>query len=698
MKSNSKSIYLFLFFISVLPVFGQVQKDTTALSEVILHASPIKSVIQNTSAAISVIGIKDLEKTDGVILTNVLNKIPGLYMQQGALNTNRITIRGIGARTQYGTSKIKGYFENIPITSGEGETVLEEIDLTTIGRIEIIKGPNSTSFGSGLGGVIHLSARTTPDDHSFAKTTTTFGSFGLLKQDVSAGFSHANSNLCTNYTNLQTDGFRANSAYNRKSFTLYGKQKIGSKGSLSFLGVFTRLKAYIPSSINETDFINHPENAAASWIAAKGNEAYDKFILGIGYNHKLSEKWSLDASIFSNLKNGVEATPTPQNIIDDKNTSIGFRTSLNYKDHLFSLPFELSLGSEVMYEKYTQSLFQNLYKTQPGQGSIAGAEFSKIGEHRNYSNYFIQTEFQLISKLYLESGLALNTTQYSLENLFQPNAINSKSNSNFGKIWSPRLGLSYQVSQGNNIYTSVSKGFSTPTIQESLNPDNSTINTSLKPEIGWNYELGFKGNWLKSKIHTELTFFSTQITNQLVARRTANDQYVGINAGESTHKGVEILINYRLIEKSNWQLATYFSGAFNDFKFTHFIDSDSDYSGNSITGVPKSQWNLGVDLNTKMGFRFTSSYRNVSTIPMNDSNTKYSAAYRLLDFKIAYAFKILKVLKIELSSGINNALNEHYAASILPNAVSLGGAPPRYYYPGNPRNYYGGFSVSYLFL
>jgi iron complex outermembrane receptor protein len=105
---------------------------------------------------------EDLDKSDGVILTAVLNKIPGINMQQGSLNTNRISIRGI-ARSQYGTSRIKAYFQNIPLTSGEGDTTIEDIDMETIGGIEISKGPNNTSFGSGLGGVIHLFARETTE-------------------------------------------------------------------------------------------------------------------------------------------------------------------------------------------------------------------------------------------------------------------------------------------------------------------------------------------------------------------------------------------------------------------------------------------------------------------------------------------------------------------------------------------------------
>jgi iron complex outermembrane receptor protein len=85
-------------------------------------------------------------------------------------------------------------------------------------------------------------------------------------------------------------------------------------------------------------------------------------------------------------------------------------------------------------------------------------------------------------------------------------------------------------------------------------------------------------------------------------------------------------------------------------------------------------------------------------IPMNDSNTKFSDSYALLDVKAAYSFTILQFLKATVSSGINNVLDRKYAANILPNAVGFGNAAPRYYYPGNPIQLYGGISVSYLFL
>lgn len=183
-----------------------------------------------------------------------------------------------------------------------------------------------------------------------------------------------------------------------------------------------------------------------------------------------------------------------------------------------------------------------------------------------------------------------------------------------------------------------------------------------------------------------------------MARRTANDQYVGINAGSSSHSGLEFLVNYALLALPQLQITPYFSGAVNAFKFKEFLDGDADYSGNQLTGVPENQFNFGVDLNTKNGFTVNTSFRTMGAIPLNDSNTKYSERYALLDIKTTYVFTILSVLKTELNAGINNASNTKYAANILPNAVGFGTAAPRYFYPGNPVNWYGGFSVTYFFL
>ena len=671
---------------------AQTIKDTTALSEVILIGSPIKNTLQKAASSVALISAKEINQTDGVILTPLLNKTAGVYMQQGTLNTNRITIRGIGARSQFSTNRVKAYFEEIPLSTGEGETTLEDIDLSVLNKIEIIKGPNSSSFGAGLGGVINLFGNQSSEENSFIKSSTTVGSFGLYKNSFSGQMSNSKTNLYANYSNLQSEGFRANSSYDRQSINLFGKHQLSEKGKLNFIGIATRLKAFIPSSINHTDFDNSPEIAAANWAAARGFESYDKLLLGIGYDYTFSEKWNWNSTVFSNFKEAYE--PRPFDILEDNIVNFGVRSKLNYSDKILSLPTKMSVGTELLREKYTFSLYENLYQTQPEQGSIQGNKFSDANQNRNYVNLFLQMEMQLSSKLNLESGIAFNQTNYTQKDEFETDST-TKEKYSFDAILSPRIGLSYQFSKGKNFYFSVSKGFSHPTVAETLTPEGE-LNPDILPEIGINYEIGFKGNFLSNKIYTEVNVYATTIKNLLVARRVAEDQYVGINAGESLHQGIEFLINGKLISTEKIQLNSYISGSFNHFEFVDFIDNDNDFSGNQLPSVPEFQWNFGLNFTAK-SFTFSTSYRTVGKMFLNDANSLSSQPYQLLDINTNYTFSIWKDLKANLQFGIQNSLDEKYAASILPNAVGFGNVAPRYFYPGNPRNYYGGMSLNYQF-
>lgn len=682
-----------IFFLFIKVCFSQVEKDTTSLSEVIVYSALIPKSIQNSAYAVTQITEKEIEFSDKTNLTPILNKVPGVYAQQGALNTNRVTIRGMGARSQFSTNRVKAYFEDIPLTNAEGETVFEDIDPETISGIEIIKGPNSSSFGAGLGGVIHLKPHK-QTQNPYVKTTTTLGSFGLWKQNAALQAATSKSNMFMSYNHLQSDGFRENSDYDRNSINIHGTTQLNKKNTLSFLAIFTRLKAFIPSSINESDFINRPEIADSSWKAAKGFESYDKLLFGLNHRVDFSSRWSLSTTLFGNYKDAYE--PRPFDILEDDSFSMGLRAKVNFSTQIFSFPTEWSFGSEIMSEHYTFSLFENLYQSAPGSGSIKGDVFAKVNQQRTYYNFFLEQNTTLSDELFLEAGLSFNNTRYTLKDEFELPETSPRQSYTFENIFSPRVGLSYRFTPGKNIYASVSKGFSIPAIAETLTPMGQ-INTDLKPEIGWNYETGFKANWLQNTLYTEVALYSTQISNLLVARRVAEDQFVGINAGESSHKGIEALIKYRGIISDKIQVYPFFSASFNRFRFKDFVDDDNDYSGNKLTGAPSHQWKAGFDLQTDFGLQFYASLLSLGKIPLNDANTLFSEPYQVVDLKTIYSLLIFEKISTELFMGVNNIFNEKYAASILPNAVGFGGAPPRYYYPGNPINVYSGVKFKYLF-
>lgn len=692
LRNNSSLILIVLSLFAFANTYAQTETDTTKLSEVRLYAT--NNTYQNTASSVSVISAKELSQTDGVILTNTLNKIPGVTMQQGTLNTNRITIRGIGARSQFSTNRVKAYFDNIPLTNGEGETVIEDIDMETLGGLTILKGSNNSQYGSGLGGVILLKSKDETNQSSFAKTATLLGSFELWKQTLAVGISNETSALNVTYNHLQNEGFRANSHYNRHSVNLTGKHQLNDKSSLSFIGIFTKLKSYIPSSINETDFLNNPEVAATNWAETEGYESYDKVLLGLNYDVEFSSKLSLATSVFGTYKNAYE--PRPFDILEDNTNTFGLRSVMDYKAKLFSYPIKFSFGGEFLTEDYTFSLIENLYQSQPGNGSIEGDAFAKANQKRQYVSLFLEQITEINSKLFVEVGLSFNQTNYSLKDEFEPTSNNSRQRFSFENVLSPRLGLSYKVAPNQNIFVAISKGFSVPSVAETLTPEGE-INTDLKPESGWNYEVGYKASLFQNKLSTELTLYSTQIRNLLVARRIAEDQFVGINAGESSHKGIELFVKYRANIGKYLEVTPYFSGSFNHFRFKDFVDADNDYSGNKLTGAPNYQWQTGVDLQSTFGWSLNVSMLNMGKMPLNDANTLFSSSYAITNINAKYEFALIKQVTAELSAGVNNLFDKNYAASILPNAVGFGAALPRFYYPGNPLNVYAGVNLVYGF-
>ncbi|MDT0648758.1 TonB-dependent receptor [Autumnicola edwardsiae] len=664
------------------------------LSEVMIRSTIIPNQLQKVPASVGLLTENDLQRTDATALMDNFNYVPGMYVNQGALNTNKINIRGIGARSQYSTNRIQAYFDGIPMTTAEGELTLDDIDQESLERVEIIKGPTSSIYGAGLGGSINLYSATPDSRGSAGNVKYQLSSFNTSKKSVSASHNSENTSLFANYSHLKSDGYRENGEYDRKSALVNAKLLTAENNSLSFLANFTKLKAFIPSSLNEDDFLNDPKTAAFTWGASEGYESYDRGLLGLAYNHQFSENFSNTTSIYMNFRNGYE--PRPFDILKEERLSAGARTKFNLETNVGDMASQISFGAEYYNEWYEIGTFENLYEDFPGEGSVRGLRLSNNEQVRNYANFFGQLSIELTEKWNAEAGFNVNTTGYTLTDLYAEDEVDQTGDYRFKTIFSPRVGTTYEVAPGKNLYASISHGFSTPTVAETLTPEGQ-INTDLEPETGTNYEIGFKGNWINNRLYTEVALYSIQIENLLVAQRIGQDQYVGVNAGKTDHNGIEFLAQYNFKLGAGITGKPYVNAAFNFFEFDEFINEEEDFSGNELPGVPKSTINLGFDLSTDWGLTFYSNYRAVGEIPLNDSNSEYTENYQLVNLKAVYSLSVSDYFDINFNAGINNAFDEHYAASVVTNAVGFGGAAPRYYYPGNPRNYFGGVGVSYNF-
>ncbi len=671
-----------------------------SLSEVVLRSTIIPQELLETPSAVSVLSGEELERFDETNIMQNFSTVAGVNVQQGALNTNKLSIRGVGARSQYSTNRVKAYFMEIPISSAEGETTLDDLDPAIVERAEIIKGPTSSVYGAGLGGVITLYPAKAQEQGTRAEVKGTYGSYNLIRGTAQAAHASGATNLVATYNHVQTDGWRDNSGYNRDSFSLYGQVTGGEKHELSVLGHFVRLKAFIPSSLNRTDFLTDPSSAAFTWAAAKGYESYDKGLLGFSYTYKFSEEFTNTTSLYGTFRDAYE--PRPFDILNEGQTALGARTKFYLESEFMDRPSQLSFGMELYNEWYDIATYENLYERFNNAGSVPGFNLSHNEQDRLYYNIFLQWNLQLLERLQLEAGVNLNSTSYELTDLYEEDNIDQSGDYTFDHVISPRIGMVYSVVPGKNFYATVSHGFSTPTVAETLTPDG-LINTSLQPETGINYEIGFKGNFLNNRLYAEVAAFSIQVENLLVAERVAEDQYIGRNAGKTDHNGVELLLNYNFPIFSALRARTFVNAAYNSFKFEEFIDDEEDFSGNDLPAVPKETVNAGLDLITSFGFTLRSTYQFEGEMPLNDANTEFRDFYNLVHLKASlkpldiWKPRFMNGWEIQIFGGVNNVLDEHYAASVIPNAVGFGGSEPRYFYPGMPRNYYGGLGVGYKF-
>ncbi len=682
---------LTLIFLALPNLFHAQQRDRdsiTNLGEVVLtERGTVKQALGLTPS--SLLAVKDLQRNGPLDLASSINQISGVYLLSGTMNTNRITIRGIGARTLYGTDKLRMYFNNIPVTNGTGFSELEAYDLENLEGIEVIKGPKGTAHGTNLGGAIILNTKIPEVGGTYFVNNATLGSYGMFKDNMAFRHSDGNFNISLGYNRLQTEGYRENNKFEKDGLLLTSSIRLGDHGKLDLLLNHIDYVAQIPSSLNRDDLEHDPTKADANWLAAQGYEANKYTLAGLTYSHNFKGSLRNSSSIFYTYLDHYE--PRPFNILDEFTNGYGARTVFNGK----FLKGRFALGGELYRDRYHWGTIENLYQDNEGQGSLEGERLSKNIEHRNQFNLFGSYEFPLAGKLSAQVGVNLNKTKYDYRDRFNTGEANKSAKRDFSPIASPSLQLRHPLKTG-HMFVSASRGFSNPGLEETLNPEG-VVNPYIEQEKGMSYEAGVAFDLLNGALRVEGTLYLMHIKDLLVAQRVGDDQYIGRNAGKTRHQGLELEARYRIVLSNTLSVLPYMSYTLNDHKFVDFRDGELDHSGNPLTGVPKHRLSSGMDLEHSGLGSLHLTHQFVDKIPLTDANTAYSNAHNILNLSARSSLPLGAKLKLSFGAGINNIFDTNYAASVLINAVGFGSNPPRYFYPGNGRNFYGSLGFS-LFL
>lgn len=688
----------FLFsFILVLVMYVSTAQDPTRndsitqLDEVILLDALKK---KNATGIIpsEVVSAKVFQNYSPVSMVNAMNQIPGVYVLSGALNTNRITIRGIGARTLFGTDKLRMYYQDIPVTDGSGFSSIEAYDLENLSQIEVIKGPKGTTYGANLGGAIILNPKEALGRSTNFSNNFTFGSFGLLKNNLSFNHFDGKLRLGLQYGHLETDGYRQNSNFERDGFLLNTSYQLDYKNKISLLVNHIDFTAQIPSSLGATAFAEDPQQATFTWRVSEGFEANNYTLIGLNYTHRFNDKLENSTGIFYNYLDKDEARPF--GILDEISKGFGLRTRFSGQFDFSGKTSSYSFGGELFKDEYDWDEFRNLWEDNNGNGSLKGDQFARNKEFRSQWNAFGTLLLPFSDKFSAQFGISINKTEYDYRDLFNSGTTNRSANRNFNAIVLPSLNLNYALSENHEVFASISRGFSNPTLEETLTPDG-VINPDIAQETGINYELGTNLYLDERRFQLNLSIYQMNIEDLLVGERINEDQFVGKNAGKTRHRGLEIGLNYTWTISKNFQLSPFVNYTLTDHSFVEFIDEGNDFSGNPLTGVPEQQRTAGVQSQLFQNFYWNITHQHVSEIPLTDASDIYSDPFTVFNTRMGYQKKLSDTFTLGFDFGINNLFDKVYAQSVLINTQAFGGAEPRYFYPGDARNYYGSIRLGY---
>ncbi len=675
----NRFILVFLLFLLKLPYCSQAQ-DTIRINEIRLTSSLVKQNLLQTTAAAALIDSLQLTLQAIHSFVPAFNAIPGARMEERSPGSYRLSLRGSLLRSPFGVRNVKIYMDDFPLTDAGGNTYINTLPMYSMGKIEILKGPDGSLFGANSGGVVIFQ----PGEKIKKEINVSGGSFGLFKEDVTFTKTAGKNLFSFTESYQRSDGYRANSKLHR--FNIQVKQNIqyNAANSIKFLAFYTDLFYKTPGGLTQRQYDSFPAQARAATATLPGAiqqkaAVYNKMgFAGLSHNARFNKYLENTVAVFGSrvdFKN-----PFITNFETRKEHTYGVRTFFTFSNNSFSINrfnWEYVIGCEW---QQTDASISNYVNLSGNKGRLMAAGKVLTDQHFIFNR--IKTHID--KKLIIEAGLSINYYSYRFRDSFLLR-------NHFEPRWMPRFAISYTPVKTISLRSSVSRGYSTPTTAEIRPAD--IIYKDLRAETGTNIEFGARFFAFANRFWVDLSVYNYQLKHAIVPQQDTAGSNFFVNAGSTKQQAVEMQLSWLIV--SPQQPAHFIkkilfnnSCSLNDFTFNQYSINGNDYSGNKITGVPDVVVVNNVLMEINKGPYFFIQYNYTGKIPVNDANNVFAKNYHLVQVKCGYTFRIRSFF-LELYSGVDNLLNEQYSLG-----NDLNAAGNRFFNAAPLRNYYAGLRIS----
>lgn len=502
------------------------------LDEVVVQALRLPSTLAETGSSVWVVDEELIRNRGYLQMTDALTSVPGLTINQNGSFGGQAAARIRGASSDQTLVLLDGILLN-DVTSPGGGFNFGAIDVSDVERIEVLKGPQSTLWGSdAIGGVINIVSKT-PTEQLTGNVGVTVGSFGTQQYRATASGGNDTADFRVTFNDLSTDGIsKADEQDGNSEEDPFETQTLSLKG-----GVNLPLNARLQLNHRTTDATTAFDSFGAATGVQDGDEVSETELSNTlvtltipAFDDRLNNtlrygKTSIDRQNFTNGAAGFNAE--------------GERIVLQYQ------------GNFTINEAHQISFGYEDEETDDGT-----TEFSNTGIYALY-------QVNPLDTLTVSMGVRQDDN----------NQYGSEIVGSIGAVWSANENIDLRASWG--------EGFKVPTLfQTTFFCCGATgPNTALEAEKSEAFDIGLDWRFLDNNGTFSLTVFSQDTENQIDFSFAVGGYE---NIAQVDTKGVELAVQYQFTE------SLYTAASF------AYIDS-KDGNGQELQRLPKLTGDLSLN-------------------------------------------------------------------------------------------------------
>ena len=626
--------------------------------------------IEQTPGAVEVISDEVWKDGASTTFKDVLDYVPGVFVQPKWGEDSRFSIRGSGLSRNFHLRGVQLYQDGVPMSVSDGSADFQEIDPTAYRYVEVYKGANGLKYGANsLGGAVNFVTPSGHDAH-LLEGRTDIGSFGFRRLQLSSGAAEGNVDGFITGSYLTNDGFRDHSEGESKRASGNVGIRISDAVETRFYLNLTDIEQEIPGSVSKATALNDPEPATANNIARD----YQRNIESVRIANKTTIQLDGATAEFGGYAINKHLIHPIFQYLDYTYNDFGAFARTTSEHTLFDHGNQVTAGITAFGGWVDNRQYVN-------SGGSKGALLSG-SEDRSFNLIgYAENGFNLRPDLTLVTGIQLVHAVREREDEFAD--ATDTSGDNDYTFLNPKLGLLWQAGPEWQVFGNLSRSGEAPTFGE-LNFTNAAL-SDTDAQYATTLEIGTRG--VREDLTWDFAIYRAHIENEFQYFDLGGGQYSVTNADKTIHQGVEAALGWApvkgLFTASNAEDKLWINTAytFSDFRF----DGDSAWGDNELPGAPRHFLRAELLYKSPLGFY---AGPNVEWVPeayyVDNANTQKTEDYALLGFRAGYDI----TENFSFFVDARNLTDEKYIASASVAAVATSSSA--LYEPGIGRSVYAG--------